>query len=385
MKVSRLIGAALLIAAAAGAAGAYGLLHRVPVQSARVVRGTVLDAVYASGPVEATDRVEIKARVSGPIGALLVRVGQTVRRGERVARIDAPELGLDVARGRADLQAARERDSLAPQVAAMEHQATGLKAQLEQARADQARMERLVQANAGTRQDLERARTQVAAMEAQISANRSQQQDVRIALRADARRQRAGVAVLRARARDADVYAPMDGVVLARHVELGEVVGLQQNLLRVGDIGHLWIESRVDEADIGRVRTGMPAAVRLYAFPGKTFRGKVARILPEADRERKSFEVDIDLSEEVAGLRPGMTAEVNIVLQERGGALLVPADAVREHHVWVAQDGALQRREVEAGVRDLARIEILRGLSEGEQVVLEDEARLREGLLVTTR
>src|SRR5438477_44124 len=80
------------------------------------------------------------------------------------------------------------------------------------------RSERLAGAEAGTRQQLERARTQVAELEAQIAANRAQQQDVGLVMRADAGRQRAGVAVLRARARDAHVISPMDGVVLARHV-----------------------------------------------------------------------------------------------------------------------------------------------------------------------
>lgn len=385
MKIARLILAGLLLAAVGGAAIGYKRLYRVQVTSVRAVRGTAIDAVYASGPVEAQDRVEVKARVPGPIGALLVRVGQKVRRGDVLAKIDAPTLGLDVARGRVDLQAASLRASTAPQVAALEHQAAALRAQLAQARADLSRIEPLVRAGAVPAQELERARTPVATMEAQIAANRAQQQDLRIVLRAEAGRQRAGVAALRARANDAEVLAPMDGVVLARHVELGEVVAPQQNVLRIGDLRHLWIEARVDEADIGRVRQEMPAAVRLYAFPGRTFRGRVARILPEADRERKSFEVDIDLAEEVPGLRPGMTAEINIVIKERGGALLLPADAVRDRHVWIIQDGRLVRRDVEVGIRDQTRVEVLRGVSEGDQVVLDDEARLREGLPVSAR
>jgi HlyD family secretion protein len=385
MNIFRLVLTASIPLLVGGAALGYQFMHRMEVASARVIRGSVIDAVYASGPVEPMDRVAIKARVSGPIGALPVRVGDRVRKGERVARVTDPALGFDVARGRADLKAARDRYRLAPQVAALSHQAAALQAQLDQARTDLSRNERLNRQGAGTQQDLERARTPVATLEAQIAANRAQQEDVRITLHADARRESAGVAALRAHARDVDVYSPMDGVVLSRHVELGEMVAVQQVIFRVGDVSHLWIESRVDEADIGRVRTEMPAAVRLYAFPGRTFHGKVARILPEADHERKSFEVDIDLAEPVPGLRAGMTAEVNIIIEERGGAILVPADAVRERHVWVAHDGLLQRREVEVGVRDLLRIEVLRGLEEGEQVVLEDEGRLRDGLPVSTR
>lgn len=382
MKISRLIVIGLVLSGAVGAGLAYQRLHKVQVRGARVVRGDVMDAVYASGPVEAVERVEVKARISGPIGLLHVRVGQRVRKGELLARVNAPTLGLEVARGKVDMLAARERADVAPQVQALEHQAGALRAQLLQAKADEARTRNLVESGAGTAQELERARVPLSTLEAQLAANRAQQQDLRIALRADAGRQRAGVAALRARATDADVLSPMDGIVLHRHVELGEVVAVSQNVLRIGDLGHLWIEARVDEADIGRVREGGPAAVRLYAFPGRTYRGKVARILPDADRERKSFEVDLDLAEPIAGLRPGMTAEVNIIVQERRGVLLAPADVVRDRHVWVVHDGRLQRRDVEVGVRDQARVELVRGVSEGEVLVVDEESGLREGALV---
>lgn len=383
MRIPRLLLATLLLAVLGGAALAYRLLTPLPVRSARVLRGSVIDAVYASGQVEARDRIEVKARVAGPIGALHVRVGQAVRKGQRLASIDAPILGLEVARGRVELNAARERQKVAPQVAALEHQAGVLEAQLLQARADLTRVESLLKTGAATAQELERARIPVSTLALQIAAYRAQQQDARIALRTEAGRQKAGVAALRARASDVEVLAPMNGVVLARHVDLGEIVSAQQNLLRIGDLDHLWIEARVDEADIGRVRDGMKAALRLYAFPGRTFVGKVVRVLPDADRARKSFEVDIELTEALEGLRPGLTVEANLIIKERAQALLVPADAVREQHVWVIRDGRLLRRVVTLGMRDLVQVEVQSGLAEGDAVALEPEERLREGLAVS--
>jgi len=376
--------AALGSPALGGSYFSHGWVWRpLPVHTARVSRGTAAEAVYASGTVEALDRVEVKARAAGPLAELLVRTGERVTAGQRLARIDAPTLALDVSRGQLGLSAARERAQAAPQVAALEAQAQVLRVQLAQARGDLERTERLLKSGAGMSLDVERARTQVAALEAQLQGNRAQQQDLRLSLRTTALEKRADVASLRARARDTDVLSPISGVVLRSHAERGEVVSINQNLLRIGDLSHLWLESHVDEADIGRVRLGQPAAVRLNAFADQALSAHVSRILPEADRERKSFEIDLDLDIPKEGLLPGMTAEINIILAQHQGVLIVPAGAIREIgglHVWVlGASGRLSRRLVTIGIRDLLRVEVTAGLEEGEMVVLDDESLLAEG------
>jgi len=373
------------IALAGGGALAWRLTRPKEVSTARVVRGTAVDAVYATGTVEPVDRIEVKARIAGPVAELLVREGDVVTEGQLIARIDAPTLGIEVSRGKVDVGAAQQRAAQAPQIAAIEAEARALEAQLAQARVEVARQERLASSGSGIGVDLDRARLQIPVLEAQIAARRAQQRDVRIGLRTDAARSRASLQALEARASDADIRAPMSGVVLAVHVERGEVVGVNQNLLRIGDTNRLWIEAQVDEADIGRVRVGMAAALRLYAFEDRVVRGKVARILPDADRERKSFEVDVELDEAVEGLRPGMTAEVNVVTARHDDVVLAPSDGVSDGRAWVVSNGRLEHRAVRVGIQDLSRVEVLGGLREGDEVVLGNGVRLSEGARVRTK
>src|SRR5207302_1398389 len=102
-------------------------------------------------------------------------------------------------------------------------------------------------------------------------------------------------ATLAARASDAEVRSPMEGTVLVRRVEEGETVVQNQPLFKVGNLARLVVEAQVDEADVGQVHPGTPAAVRVPAFEDLRLKAHVTRVAPEADRDRKSFEVDLEL------------------------------------------------------------------------------------------
>jgi multidrug efflux pump subunit AcrA (membrane-fusion protein) len=156
-------------------------------------------------------------------------------------------------------------------------------------------------------------------------------------------------------------------------------------LVKVGATENLILECSIDEADIGKVAPGKTVAISLYAFPRSIVRGEVFEILPDADREKKAFLTKVRFVDPPPGLRSGMTAEANVVIEERPGSLLVPAEAVdASGSVFVVEGGRLRRRVPALGVRDMLRIEVIEGLREGEPVVvggadgLGDGARVRE-------
>jgi HlyD family secretion protein len=374
------VGALALVLAAGGAAFA---LRPAVVTTTPVVRGTAFEAAYATGTVEPFDRVVVKARAAGAVD-LKVREGARVKKGELLAVIDAPTLRPELARGRADAWAASQHASAdGPQLAALEAQARALEADLKTVRDDRRRLESLVSSGSAPQADLDRVVDRAAALEAQLAANAAQQKALRIDLRARAWGSSAAVDSLAARLADTEVRSPIDGVVLARFVEPGEVAMVNSPLVKVGTADDLILECAVDEADIGRVTVGKPVAVSLYAFPRAVFRGEVFEILPDADRAKKSFLAKVRLADPPPGLRSGMTAEVDVIIDEKRGALLVPAEAIDPGGtVAVVAGGHVQRRAPVLGIRDMLRVEVVGGLDEGDQVVLGGGAPLAEGARV---
>jgi HlyD family secretion protein len=382
----------LVLGAAALTLGALFVsskLKPVPVVAVPVTRGVAIDAVYATGTVEAEDRVQVKAKTSGSLAAVLVKEGDHVKQGDLLARVDSPQLSFELKRGKVDLSAASAQGGAqAPQLQVLRAQASGIRSDLALASADQQRLDGLFASGAITQVEADRARARVVQLEATLAANEAQQRALRIDLSANTARQAAQVQTLESRVADTAVVAPLAGVVLTRQVEVGEVVSVNQTLFKVGDTTRLILEVSVDEADIARVHEPAPGApgsavaVSLYAFPGAVFPGRVFEVLPDANRERKSFLAKVRLDAPPAGLRSGMSGEVNILIGRKEGALLAPSEAEADGAVWLIEGGKARKRAVKTGIRDLLRLEITSGLEEGALVVVEGQDKLSDGARV---
>jgi multidrug efflux pump subunit AcrA (membrane-fusion protein) len=380
----------VLVAAAASVAIVALVVALWPprVKVAGATRGRAVDAVFATGTVEAVSRVSVRAKTPGTIVEIAVKDGAFVRKGDLLARIDNPALANDLVRGEAELSAANAMaDTDSPQVGTIRAQGAAILAELAAAKKDLARVESLVASGALSPAEADHARARVAQLSASAASNAAHQRETRIEAKKNATRQAAEVRTLTTRAADTEVRAPFDGVVLSKSVEVGEVVALNQPLFRVGDTSKFVIEAAVDESDVARIRDGRSrdpasaAAVRLSAFPGRLFDGHVVEIVPDADRVRKTFTVKIELNAPPSELRSGMSVETNIVCEAHDG-LLIPTTAETHGDVWVVSNGRVRRRHVTPGVRDLTRVEVKDGLSPGELVVVTAPNDLRDGMWV---
>lgn len=333
MTFRRILTLAAAPAVIAGAAAAYWLHFAVPaVQTAQPTRGPAVQAVYATGDVEAVHWAKVTPLVRGRIVDLCVCEGKPIRKGDFLVKLDDREV-------RAELEKHMARAGyLAEEVE---------------------RYRRLLERKVVSIQAYERVASERAELQAAIAAAR----------------QRLGHYQLR---------SPMDGVVLRRDGEVGEVVGPDDIVVWVGKPRPLRITAEVDEEDIPMIRVGQRALIKADAFPGRALEGRVDHVTPKGDPRSKSFRVRLSLPRDTP-LMIGMTTEINVVVKQVADALLVPASTLDDGHVWIVEGGRSYRRRVEVGIEGDTRVEIVAGLTGPEAVVVEPGGRLAEGGRVRVR
>jgi RND family efflux transporter MFP subunit len=278
-------------------------------------RGTAVEIVYATGDVQPVHWAKVASLVRDRIVEICDCEGKEVKKGDVLVRLDDRE-------ARAQLGDLRAREDFL--------------------RRELTRVTELSARGAATTQALERASMDIRQLEAQI-------------------------AVQTERINDYTIVSPMDGVVLRRDGEVGEIAEVGQILVRVGVPKPLEVVAEVNEEDIPRVALGRTALLRTDAFKDIRLEGKVREITPMGDPVAKTFRIRIALPDDTP-LKPGMSVEANVVTREKPGALLVPADAVAGNAVYVIEGGRAIRRDVSLGIRGTRAIEVLSGLGEGDRV-----------------
>jgi RND family efflux transporter MFP subunit len=363
---------------------AYVTARPARVSVSPATRGTAIEAVYATGTVEADPRVVVKAKVAGTISQLLVKEGDRVKAGQLLARIDNKTLAYDLQRTRADVRASTLRTSVSsPQLGALKAQRESISADVKLAEAELARAEALVKKGAMAQDELDRRRERLNKLKADWSAADARVASTEIDLRAERERLGAMEGAIASQNADADVRAPQDGTVIRRRVELGEAVTQNAPLFTVGNTDHLLLEVKIDEGDVGRVRLGQEVLVDLYAFADRKVTGKVVDLLPDADRDTKTFLGKVELITPPNGMRSGMSAEVNIVTDKHDNAVLVPAGAVASGKAFIVADGRVHERQVRTGLKDTRSVEVLSGVQPDEKVVLVGPKTLKDGDRIT--
>jgi HlyD family secretion protein len=192
--------------------------------------------------------------------------------------------------------------------------------------------------------------------------------------------------------RNTTIYAPRNGVVLAKHVEEGTVIPPGTALYSQGaaivtlaDVSKMYVMAKVDESDIGQVKVGQTAAVSLDVLPSRQLKGKVIKIYPQAEEEQEVvyYKARVQLLEVPPELRPGMTANVVITVARLDNVLKIPDAAIdRSEHktrVEVLVEGKPVVRDIKVGLTNWTETQVVEGLKEGEEVVLPSAAAAEEG------
>ena len=392
-KTGLYVGIAVALIALGGAAGIATLKGAAPdVDPSKVAAaevGTMVKSVVATGKVEPITKVEIKSKANGIIKALNVDIDRSVRAGDVLVELDKEQLAAALRGAEANLLAAR---------ASLEASEAQLKKNLVEAEGPDAEFARraferaksLFAQNLISQSTLDDAHSVVDVAENRKRAAQSQLA-VSQAKVAEARAQVAQAKAATDRAAEdlanATIRAPIAGTVLTRDVEVGSPVSSILNLganatlvMTIGDIDQVFVRGKVDEADIGRVRLGQPARIRVETFKEKTFNGRVTQISPMGvERDNvTNFEVRVSIDNPGNALKANMTANAEIVLEERPNSLIVPEaaisyDAKRSASVDVLDRSARSGRRrvpIKVGISNGTRTQVIEGLKEGDRVVL---------------
>ncbi len=313
-------------AAGGGPGGPGGFA--MPVEVAAALRDTVVDAIAATGQIEAIQSIELRPEVSGRITDILVREGQEVADGTPLFKVDDAELKAQVAQAEAERQLARQ---------ALE------------------RTKQLIAQNASSTSDLEQAEAKSRGADANYD-------------------------LLKTRLDRTMVRAPFAGVIGRRLVSIGTYVSPQTPLITLQSVNPQHASFDVPERYADRLRRGQLVSFQVAALPGKNFSGEVVFVDPVVSLPGRTILIKARVPNNEHQLQAGMFIEARLATDIRPNAVVVPEDALLPMQgstfIWVIKGGKADRRQVGVGVRTAGWAEIQGGVEAGDSVAVGGGERL---------
>jgi len=360
-----------------------------PSRLASVEQDTMVRSVVATGKVEPITKVEIKSKANGIIERLHVDVGDVVKAGDVLAELDKENLLARVREATANVQAAQAA-LLAAKAQLEKNRVEAEGPDVEFARRAAKRAEDLATQKLVAQSEFDTAQSAY-----ELAVNRQKAAKGQLVV-SQAKVSEANAQVAQARAsleraeeelRNATIRAPIAGMVLTRDVEVGSPVSSILNLganatlvMTLGDIKEVFVRGKVDEADIGQVKYQQPARISVETFKDRKFDGRVTLISPMgAEKDNvTTFEVKVSIDNPGNELKANMTANAEIILEERPNALIVPEaalsyDASRQASVDLfdpSQPTSRRKVPVKVGISNGTRAQLLEGVKKGDKVIL---------------
>jgi RND family efflux transporter MFP subunit len=306
----------ILLAAAGAAFWFFNPAKTHDVKAVRAVHAPAVQAVYATGTVEASLMIPIAPKIAARLMTLNVDEGSQVKAGEILAQLEDTDLQQAVVDAQAKLDLAGK---------------------------DLARAQKLGRTGAISKEALDQAQATSDSAKAALE------------------RAKAELGYLQ-------LVAPQDGTIIRRDGEIGELITTGTPVFWINGGDNIRIETEVDEEDVGLVKPGQKVLISADAFPGQIFNGHVISITPKGDPVARSYRVRVGFDGN-APLMIGMTAETNIITQEKDSVILVPLTAVKDGKIIKVTGGKAQEIAVKTDIKTPQAIEITEGISEGDTVI----------------
>jgi HlyD family secretion protein len=378
-------------------AGGYGVTAALrpnrtidPSKLVEVERGDLARVVVATGKIQPLSKAEIKSKASGIVKKIYVDYGDRVKQGQILAELDKIQLEAVKRESEANMQAAEAAcDSAKATLARNKVDAEGPDVPFLKLSMDRAEKE--FREGVVAKSVVEDAQKNY-----QMGLNKQMSAQTNLTVsKADIAKSEAQVAQAKAALENAEedlrnstIVSPIDGLVLSRDVNVGDAVssililGSQATpIMTLGDVSEVYVQGKVDESDIGKVYLNQPARIVVESFKDKKFVGKVTKISPLGKEKDNvtTFEVRVSISNPTGELKANMSANAEIMLEEKKNVLMVPEAALiydkeRKASIEIPDpkaDNGKKKLSVQLGISNGVKTEILRGLNEKQQVILQ--------------
>jgi len=373
-----------------------GLRSEIPVQVLPVVRKPLTYSFVSTGDIAPLMQVDLFSKVSGYLERIDVHLGDPVRKGQVVAQIDQNEFLHKVKEIEAKLVQARanlseiEAGSRPEELRQAEEAVKQTQSRFDNAKFHRERIEALYKRQVISKKESDTAEMEYSVAEAQLAASQQSfkllkdgaRQEVREASQAKMKEMEAILAQEKIRLQNTQIIAPFSGEIIRRYVDAGALVSPSTALVNLVHTETLKVLANVLERDVPLLKLGMSVKIKSESYPDKVFEGKVTRMNSALDLSTRTLQAEIYIPNPDRLLKPGMFARLELVLSEKLGALVVPRHAVIEaggsKSIFIVQGNQALRKKVVTGYEQDQVVEILEGVSEGDQVVVRGQESIRD-------
>ncbi len=370
LAAALLAGGAYLYKQSAGEAGGSGnappraraggpQVRTITVRPVKAEKGEIRERLLLTGSLKPREQVDVMPKSTGRVERILLHVGDRVRVGDLIAELERAELEQQVRRAEAAIEVSR--------AALAQRRAELLNAEAVLRRAEKLREDGLI-----APQDYEMQKTQAAVVRSQVKLSEAQVRQAEAELRE-----------LKIQLEQTRIYAPIPGQVAARYVDVGALVSPNTPVVRIVNLTTLITAANVPERDVGKLRVGNRAVVRVDAFGDREFTGRVARIAPVLDAATRSANIEIEIPNPGGFLKAEMFARVELDLGTTREAILIPREALvyrgSQAGVYLIQGDRPEFRPIETGLTQGGKVEVLANLEPGTEIVGQGSAMLSEG------
>jgi RND family efflux transporter MFP subunit len=351
--------------ASAVAAIFYFLRPVAPVVLA--AKGRAVDFRTGTVEVKAEYQVELKSEVGGRIRVNTLEVGRHVQKGDVLIQLDTGDVDLEIEKIKSEIVAARRKVEVG----------STMRADVLNMRDTVANLERQAKAGAYPQAELDKQQRTLQQLEQRMDLD-----EVNLKLSLDTWENS-----LRAKEREKTkmtITAPSDCVVTDIFARVGDLIGSNSPIAALIATTRT-VEAKLSEENFAAVKVGQRATVRFLTYGADQYNAVVTKLLPAADPATQRYTIFLEVHlPEGRTLVPGLTGEVSIVIAQRDDAIIIPRRALIGEYIYVVDGGRIAQRKVEKGYTSLNQVEVLKGLAIGEQVVVEQQDRFRDGDRVRT-